>query len=273
MNRLITEDERRLLLEHGQARAAGRVIDPLPVVRLFTPDAHATWLLVSLDPVDGVYGIAHRGLATPRGAFSKCKQVAAALGTQLERAGVEFRVLRLAQASKGFPDADPRWLKLGKPSWWIHYVVEVDGLELRVLATPGHTPDSLTFWLPADQAVLTGDTVLGYGTTVVHRLGDYLGSLERLRAMADTTRVILPGHGPKLDDPAGALDGYLAHRRERLEQVEAALAAGARTSREVVEHVYADVDRSLWPAAEWSVQAQLDYLAERGRFTAPEDRA
>ena len=53
MNQLITEDERRLLLEHGQARAAGRVIDPLPVVRLFTPDAHATWLLVSLDPADG----------------------------------------------------------------------------------------------------------------------------------------------------------------------------------------------------------------------------
>lgn len=146
-------------------------------------------------------------------------------------------------------------------------VVELDGLELRVLATPGHTPDSLTFWLPADQAVLTGDTVLGYGTTVVHRLGDYLASLERLRAMADTTRVILPGHGPKLDDPAGALDGYLAHRRERLDQVEAALAAGARTAREVVERVYADVDRSLWPAAEWSVRAQLHYLAERGRFT------
>jgi hypothetical protein len=50
MNQLITEDERRQLLEHGQARAAGRAIDPLPVVRLFTPDAHATWLLVSLDP-------------------------------------------------------------------------------------------------------------------------------------------------------------------------------------------------------------------------------
>ena len=57
MNQLITEDERRLLLEHGQARAAGRVIDPLPVVRLFTPDAHATWLLVSLDPADGDLGI------------------------------------------------------------------------------------------------------------------------------------------------------------------------------------------------------------------------
>lgn len=74
---------------------------------------------------------------------------------------------------------------------------------------------------------------------------------------------ILPGHGPKLDDPIAALDHYIDHRRERLAQVEAAVAAGARTAREVVERVYADVDRSLWPAAEWSVQAQLDYLRER----------
>ncbi|MGH8857860.1 MAG: DUF2958 domain-containing protein, partial [Polaromonas sp.] len=53
MNPLITDDERAQLLAHGQARAAGRAIDLLPVVRLFTPDAHATWLLVSLDPADG----------------------------------------------------------------------------------------------------------------------------------------------------------------------------------------------------------------------------
>jgi glyoxylase-like metal-dependent hydrolase (beta-lactamase superfamily II) len=143
-------------------------------------------------------------------------------------------------------------------------VVELDGLELRVMETPGHTPDSLTFWLPADEAMLTGDTVLGRGTTIVHRLGDYLTSLDRLRAMAEGTRVILPGHGGKLDDPVGALDFYIAHRRERLEQVEAALAAGDRTAREVVERVYADVDQALWPVAEASVRAQLEYLTERG---------
>jgi glyoxylase-like metal-dependent hydrolase (beta-lactamase superfamily II) len=145
-------------------------------------------------------------------------------------------------------------------------VIELDGLELRVMETPGHTPDSLTFWLPADEAVLTGDTVLGRGTTVVHRLGDYLTSLDRLRAMAEGTRVILPGHGDRLDDPVGALDYYIGHRRERLQQVEDALAAGDRTAREVVERVYADVDRVLWPVAEASVRAQLDYLAERGAY-------
>jgi glyoxylase-like metal-dependent hydrolase (beta-lactamase superfamily II) len=156
-------------------------------------------------------------------------------------------------------------LRLGDEGLGEGDVVTVGDLELRVMETPGHSPDSLCFWLPADGALLTGDTVLGYGTTVVHRLGDYLGSLERLRDLTAEAAVamILPGHGPKLDDPTGALAFYLDHRRERLAEVEAAIAAGARTAREIVERVYADVDRSVWPAAEWSVRAQLDYLAER----------
>jgi glyoxylase-like metal-dependent hydrolase (beta-lactamase superfamily II) len=174
---------------------------------------------------------------------------------------------RFAELAGGVPvrALDPA-LRLGDEGLSEGDVIALDGLELRVMETPGHTPDSLSFWLPADQAVLTGDTVLGYGTTVVHRLGDYLTSLDRLRAMAEGARVILPGHGPKLDDPVGVLDHYIGHRRERLQQVEAAIAAGDRTAAQVVVRVYADVDRSMWPAAEWSVQAQLDYLAERGVF-------
>jgi glyoxylase-like metal-dependent hydrolase (beta-lactamase superfamily II) len=141
-------------------------------------------------------------------------------------------------------------------------VVELDGLEVRVWGTPGHTDDSLSFWLPGDKVVLTGDTVLGYGTTVVSRLGDYLDSLDRLREYAAEHEMaaILPGHGPVLNDPVTSLDGYIGHRRSRLAQVEAAMAAGDTTPREVVERVYADVDRSLWPAAEWSVTAQMEYL-------------
>ena len=60
----------------------------------------------------------------------------------------------------------------------------------------------------------------------------------------------------------GALDYYLSHRQERVNQVRSALAAGARTPAEIVAMIYTDVDRSVWPAAEWSVRAQLDYLAE-----------
>lgn len=144
--------------------------------------------------------------------------------------------------------------------------VEVDGLTVDVLATPGHTSDSVSFLLEADGALLTGDTVLGRGTTVVAQpdgdLGAYLDSLRLMRRTANErgVRRLLPGHGPVIDSPGEVLDGYLAHRAERLDQVREAVNAGAVSAREVVERVYADVDESLWPAAEQSVAAQLAYL-------------
>jgi glyoxylase-like metal-dependent hydrolase (beta-lactamase superfamily II) len=161
-------------------------------------------------------------------------------------------------------------LRLGDEGLAAGNVVEVGGLELRVVPTPGHTADSLCFHLPADGAVLTGDTILGRGTTVVAhpdgRLGDYLDSLRRLRSLTvdDGVHTVLPGHGPVLEDAQGAVEFYLAHRAHRLAQVETAVEDGFRTPEEVVAHVYADVDRSLWPAAELSVRAQLEYLQEHG---------
>ena len=140
-------------------------------------------------------------------------------------------------------------------------VVVGGGLEVRVLATPGHTSDSLSFVLP--DAVLTGDTVLGRGTTVVAHpdgvLGDYLASLRRLRELGDLA--VLPGHGPELASAGAAAEAYLAHREQRLAQVRAAVEAGATTPEQVVETVYADVDRALWPAATLSVLAQLEHLS------------
>lgn len=161
-------------------------------------------------------------------------------------------------------------LRLGDEGLGHGDVITVGGLELRVVLTPGHTADSLCFHLPADRAVLTGDTVLGRGTTVVAhpdgRLGEYLDSLRRLRSLTvdDGVHTVLPGHGPVLEDAQGAVEYYLAHRAHRLAQVETAVENGHRTPREVVAQVYADVDRSLWPAAELSVRAQLDYLGEHG---------
>ncbi|GAA1154230.1 MBL fold metallo-hydrolase [Streptomyces hebeiensis] len=161
-------------------------------------------------------------------------------------------------------------LRLGDEGLAAGDVITTGGLELRVVPTPGHTADSLCFHLPADRAVLTGDTILGRGTTVVAhpdgRLGDYLDSLRRLRSLAvdDGVRTVLPGHGPVLDDAQGAVEFYLAHRAHRLAQVETAVENGLRTPSEVVAEVYAAVDRSLWPAAELSVRAQLEYLSEHG---------
>jgi glyoxylase-like metal-dependent hydrolase (beta-lactamase superfamily II) len=191
-----------------------------------------------------------------------------------ERMGCGVRALDPAYrlGSEGLADGD---------------VVEVDGLQVRVVGTPGHTSDSLSFLLPADGVVLTGDTVLGRGTTVVAhpdgQLGAYLGSLDRLHALASEHGLtgIWPGHGPVIGDALAALDHYVAHRRDRLGQVEAALAQlradgpldgpdpvpglGDDLPRRVVEIVYADVDPVLWGAAELSVRAQLAYLAERRR--------
>jgi glyoxylase-like metal-dependent hydrolase (beta-lactamase superfamily II) len=147
--------------------------------------------------------------------------------------------------------------------------VAAAGCEIRVLATPGHTSDSLSFVLDgpgaAGQVVLTGDTVLGRGTTVIAHpdgaLGPYLASLRRLAELPDGTAV-LPGHGPELPDAPAVAARYLEHRRERLDEVRAALdvLGPEATPREVVQRVYADVDRVLWPAAEASVRAQLAYL-------------
>jgi glyoxylase-like metal-dependent hydrolase (beta-lactamase superfamily II) len=143
---------------------------------------------------------------------------------------------------------------------------EVVGVDWLTVLTPGHSSDSVCLLLRADRALLTGDTVLGRGTTVVAhpdgQLAAYLDSLQRLRDLAaQELDILLPGHGPVVDAPIEVLDYYLEHRRERLEQVRAAVAAGAVDAMDVVRRVYADVDPVLWPAAESSVRAQLDYLA------------
>lgn len=162
-------------------------------------------------------------------------------------------------------------------------VIDVAGLRAEVLATPGHTADSISLLVCDDRALLTGDMVLGRGTTVIaHPDGDlrpYFHSIARMRALVTEGRVasLWPAHGPVLDDAGDVLDYYVVHRRERLAQVEEALGrlglAAAQLPPDVADHptlpravvevVYQDVDEALWGAAEWSVRAQLAYLAGR----------
>jgi glyoxylase-like metal-dependent hydrolase (beta-lactamase superfamily II) len=158
--------------------------------------------------------------------------------------------------------------RLGSEGLTAGDVLTAGGCELRVVGTPGHSADSVSLLLAADSALLTGDTVLGRGTTVIAQdggLGDYLRTLDELRSLAASAglRVLLPGHGPVLADPAGVLDYYIAHRQERLDQIRAALAAGARTPAEIVDMVYADTDPAVRGAAMRSVRAQLHYLNGR----------
>ena len=240
-----------ILREPGAARSI--VVDPGP------PDeSHLSALAEQAGQV-GVVLLTHHHLDHSEAA----REFAERMGCGVRALDPEYRL-----GSEGLGEGD---------------VVEVDGLEVRVLATPGHTADSLSFVVPAEGAVLTGDTVLGRGTTVVAhpdgQLGAYLDSLDRLHALAESHEIatIWPGHGPVIEDALGALDFYVAHRAERLAQVEAAVAelddgsqgeGGPSLSaedlpRRVVEIVYADVDPVLWGAAELSVRAQLAHLADR----------
>jgi len=247
------------------------VLAPNP--SLMTLDGTNTWLIaepgsaaaVAVDPGPLDEGHLQRVAATAAGRGQRIAVIVLTHRHEDHSAGAA----RLAELT-GAPvlAVDPAH-RLGSEGLAAGDVLTQAGCELRVIATPGHKTDSVCLFLPADGAVMTGDTVLGRGTTVLGadgNLGDYLDSLHRLRALAEETslQALLPGHGPLLPDPAGTLDYYLTHRAERLAEVQDALAAGDRTLAEIVARVYAEVDKALWPFAEWSVRAQLDYLASRG---------
>ena len=148
--------------------------------------------------------------------------------------------------------------------------VDAGGLLVEVVPTPGHSPDSVSFHLPADGTVFTGDHVLGRGTTVVEhpegRMADYLDSLVRVRSLH--ARALLPGHGPVVDDPDAVLAYYVRHREQRLDQIVEAVRSGASTPAEMVRRIYADVDSRLHPVAELSLRAGLELLVQRGRVRA-----
>ena len=176
-------------------------------------------------------------------------------------------------AGCGVGAVDPAW-RVGEEGLADGAVLEVEGARVEVLATPGHTDDSVSLLLThgtddAEQVeLLTGDTVLGFGSTVITHpdgdLGAYLASLDRLLDVVATRGVarILPGHGPVVTDPSAVLEGYRRHRRERLDQVRRAVVAGASSPEDVVRAVYPEVlGTPLERAALQSARAQLDHLA------------
>jgi glyoxylase-like metal-dependent hydrolase (beta-lactamase superfamily II) len=137
---------------------------------------------------------------------------------------------------------------------------------LTAVATPGHAPDHLAF--VAGGACFSGDAVLGHGSVFVAptpgALRGYLAALERLRAM--DLRVICPGHGPEVLDPAAKLDEYITHRRERERRLVEALDDGLCSADELVARVWSDAPAALGVAARLTLAAHLDKLAEEGRL-------
>jgi glyoxylase-like metal-dependent hydrolase (beta-lactamase superfamily II) len=149
------------------------------------------------------------------------------------------------------------------------------GVAIEVIAAPGHTADSICLLATfgTERCVCSGDTILGRGTTVVSwpdgNLADYLVTLDKLSALDGVP--VLTGHGPIRPDCGQIAREYRAHRDERLVQVRAALAAGAQTPSDIVDHVYPDLEAALRPAAESTVRSALAYLVPgRGQGGDPD---
>lgn len=145
-------------------------------------------------------------------------------------------------------------------------VLSAGGASLRALHLPGHAPDHLGFLLENAASLFAGDVILGEGTAVIvppeGNMRTYLASLERLLAIHIDR--IYTGHFRPLDGGRAVIEGYIAHRQERRQQVVTALDDGASTPEEIVETVYTDIPRALHPVAVQQVLAMLEMLEEDG---------
>jgi glyoxylase-like metal-dependent hydrolase (beta-lactamase superfamily II) len=142
----------------------------------------------------------------------------------------------------------------------------------RVVATPGHAPDHLSY--VTDQVGFTGDAVLGEGSVFIWPYPGALAAyLKGLRELAGhQLDVLCPGHGPLIDDPGGKLEAYVSHRLDREQRLLAALDRGKRSVDELLDDAWSDVPTLLRQPAAWTLAAHLDKLDEEGRLPAGVER-
>ena len=143
------------------------------------------------------------------------------------------------------------------------------GWTIEAIPTPGHTSNHICYALAEENALFSGDHIMGWSTTVITPpdgdMGDYLRSLEVIQARGFAT--LWPTHGPPIIKVAPFIDAYITHRRERERQILDRLAAGDQRIVEMVPRLYAAVDERLWPAAARSVEAHMIELVKTGRVT------
>lgn len=143
---------------------------------------------------------------------------------------------------------------------------------LVALSVPGHSPDHVVYlW---DELAFTGDAVLGEGSVFIApdpgALRGYLDGLSALRRRP--LALILPGHGPIVDDPAAKLDHYISHRLDRERRLLDALAGGKRTVKELLDEAWSEVPPALRPPAALTLAAHLDKLEDEGRLPGGVER-
>lgn len=145
--------------------------------------------------------------------------------------------------------------------------ISYDGGKLRVVFTPGHESGHCCFYEPEHKDLLTGDHILGRGTTVIPQpdgdMADYIHSLEKLLQL--DIRRLLPGHGPLVTDPYGKIREYIDHRLMREREVLRCLVEGEHTIAAITARIYVDVPSALHSVAQWSVEAHLVKLIAEGR--------
>ena len=168
---------------------------------------------------------------------------------------------------------------LGASSRWCDRVIgggplDLGGLRVDVIPTPGHSSDSLSFHLPADESMVTGDTVLGRSAPAIMdpdgRVDQTIDSLSLIKELlADGEPLILPGHGPLVTDPRAVLAFALTAREARLAQVEEAVRDGHGTVGAIAERLYGPFDERIRRMIEATVRAHLRYLHDRRRLSRP----
>jgi len=154
-----------------------------------------------------------------------------------------------------------------QPDWVLHEGerFQGDGFSLVCVETPGHTMNHLAFALPEDNALFSGDHVMGWSTTIVAppdgAMQPYIASLEKL--LIRDERIYWPAHGGAIENPKHFVSALLQHRRARETAIYERLKAGDTKIEEIVANVYKSLDPRLINAAALSVLAHLEDLVAR----------